>query len=79
MYQSVFSITRNLLTIWPFFVGGGVLIDFVLDIKGMGAIAGEWPWAVFVILLMALMGLGFTWVTRREKGHSRAPSQEAAR
>lgn len=72
MYQSVFSITRNLLTIWPFFVGGGVLIDFVLDIKGMGSMAGEWPWAVFVILLMALMGGGLTLVTRREKGYSRA-------
>ena len=68
MYQSVFSITRNLLTIWPFFVGGGVLIDFVLDIKGMGFIAGEWPWAVFVILLMALSGTGLAWVSRKRKG-----------
>jgi hypothetical protein len=61
MYQSVFSITRNLLTIWPFFVGGGVLIDFVLDIKGMSLIAHEWRWAVLVLLLMALMGLGLAW------------------
>lgn len=64
MYQSVFSITRNLLTIWPFFVGGGVLIDFVLDLDGMDSVAAEWPWAVFVLFLMGLMGLGLAWTAR---------------
>jgi membrane protease YdiL (CAAX protease family) len=75
MYQSVFSITRNLLTIWPFFVGGGVLVDFVLDIKGMGSIASEWPWAVFVILLMALFGVGLAMATRRDRGRQRTISR----
>ena len=48
-------------------IGGGVLIDFVLDIKAMGSIAGEWPWAVLVILLMAPMAVGLSLVTRKRE------------
>ncbi len=66
MYQSVFSVTRNLLTIWPFFVGGGVLIDFVLDIGTMDAVARAWPWAIGVLFLMTLIGLGYFWAEKRE-------------
>jgi hypothetical protein len=56
------------------FRGNGVPVDFVLDIRGTGSVAAEWPWAVFVILLMALMGLGLTWVSRRETDYSKATS-----
>jgi membrane protease YdiL (CAAX protease family) len=57
MYQSVFSITRNLLAIYPFFLGGGVLIDFVVNLEGMEPVSQDFPWAVVTLSLMALCGL----------------------
>lgn len=66
MYQSVFSITRNLLAIYPFFFGGGVLIDFVVNLEGMEPVSQDFPWAVVTLSLMVLCGLGvFASKTRR--------------
>lgn len=63
MYQSVFSITRNLLTIWPFFFAGGVLIDFVFFVEGMIPVSHDFPWAIVTLSLMVLCGLGI-WATK---------------
>lgn len=57
MYQSVFSITRNLFAIYPFFFAGGVLIDFVIYVEGMEPVSQDFPWAVVTLSLMALCGL----------------------
>lgn len=57
IYQSVFSITRNLLAIYPFFFGGGVLIDFVVNLEGMEPISRNFPWAIVTLILMVLCGL----------------------
>lgn len=67
-YQSVFSLTRNLLTIWPFFVGGGVLLDFLVNIGSLEAVIPEFPWALATLALMALSGLAMAVVLKRSKG-----------
>jgi membrane protease YdiL (CAAX protease family) len=45
MYQSLFSITRNLLVVWPIFHAVGVMLDFAVDIDGVQDIVGDLPWA----------------------------------
>ena len=65
MYQSVFSITRNLLVVYPFFFCGGVLIDFVVELEGMEPISQGFPWAVVTLCLMVLCGLGIYAVKKR--------------
>ena len=69
IYQSVFSITRNLLAIYPFFFAGGVLIDFVVNLEGMEPISQDFPWSVVTLSLMVLCGL-FIWVTKTQRGES---------
>ncbi len=64
-YQSVFSLTRNLLTIWPFFMGGGVLLDFVVHLQDLKPVAGEVGWAALTVGLMAACGLALAWLVRR--------------
>lgn len=71
MYQSVFSITYNLLTIWPFFVGVGVLLDYVVNIEAMTPTSRHWPWAVLTVLLMTVSGATLAWYRRRATRHYR--------
>lgn len=54
MYQAVFSLTYNLIIIWPFFMGMGVMIDFIVNIGDLELINSVFPWAVGSILTMAL-------------------------
>ena len=56
MYQSMFSITRNLLTIWPFFHLVGVMIDFVVKLDAVDEILADFPWAVGVMVSMVVIG-----------------------
>lgn len=57
MYQSVFSMTRNLRVIWPFFHGVGVMIDFVVNVDKIELVSRDWGWALFALALMALAGV----------------------
>jgi len=66
LYQSVFSITRNLLVIWPFFAGAGVLLDHMVNLDAMAAVSHQSPWAVVTVMLMATAGIVFTMVMRRQ-------------
>lgn len=58
LYQSVFSLTYNLAIIWPFFMGMGVMIDFLINIGEIGVIAEAYPWALGTAGVMVLVMLG---------------------
>lgn len=57
MYQSVFSLTRNLLIVWPFFHLSGVMIDFAVNIGAVERISDNLPWAIGTVLSMAVIGV----------------------
>jgi membrane protease YdiL (CAAX protease family) len=65
MYQAVFSLTYNLLIIWPFFMGMGVMIDFLVNIGETETISAAFPWAVGTITTMILSILGIWWRSKR--------------
>jgi len=56
LYQSVFCVTHNLLAIWPFFAGVGVMFDFVVNIDAVGPTSRHFPWAVGAAVAMAVVG-----------------------
>lgn len=80
MYQSVFSLTYNLLIIWPFFMGMGVMIDFLVNIGELERISAGFPWAIGTLLVMGLVAL-IIWLFSRNKvsfastAHSVDPSK----
>jgi membrane protease YdiL (CAAX protease family) len=66
MSQSLFSMTRNLLVIWPFFHAVGVMLDFAVNIGAVEEIGHELPWAVGVVVVMVVTGAILTsWAQRR--------------
>jgi membrane protease YdiL (CAAX protease family) len=65
MSQSLFSMTRNLLVIWPLFHTVGVMLDFAVNIGAVEGIGHELPWAVGVVIVMAVTGAALTWHARR--------------
>ena len=64
MYQAVFSLTCNLLIIWPFFMGVGVMLDFLVNVGEMEVIATAFPWALGTILAMAAAVAAIWWIAR---------------
>jgi membrane protease YdiL (CAAX protease family) len=58
MYQAVFSLTYNLAIIWPFFMGVGVMIDFMVNIGELELISAVFPWGVGTIIVMGIVMLG---------------------
>ena len=71
VYQSVFSITHNLLTIWPFWHGVGVMSDFVVNIGEMERVSAGFPWAVGTVVLMAITGAALALFVRQQSRGSR--------
>ncbi len=70
MSQAVFSMTRNLLTIWPFFHAVGVMLDFAVNIGAVEGISHEFPWAVGTVVLMAVIGVALALVVwQQSKGN----------
>lgn len=67
MFQSLFSITRNLLIVWPFFHAAGVMIDFAVNIGEVELVSRSWPWAVGVVVLMAGISIGLILVSARNR------------
>ena len=67
MYQAVFSLTYNLAIIWPFFMGVGVMLDFLINVGELETISAGYPWAVGTILLMVFAGWGI-WVIAKKRG-----------
>ncbi|MBU1661483.1 MAG: hypothetical protein KKD28_08415 [Chloroflexi bacterium] len=65
MYQAVFSLTYNLVIIWPFFLGVGVMIDFMVNIGELERISAAFPWAVGTIIVMVLTILGIGLIAKR--------------
>ncbi len=65
MSQSVFSLTRHLLTIWPFFHAVGVMIDFVVNIGKLEPVSARLPWAIGTVLAMAATGALLAWAAGR--------------
>ena len=70
MSQSVFSLTRNVLIIWPVFGAVGVMLDFAVNIDGVEVVSREFPWAAGTVALMAVSGFTL-WSTaqKRAAGH----------
>ena len=73
MYQSVFSLTRNVLVVWPIFHLVGVMLDFTTNIGGLDDILPTFPWAVAAVVPLAMCGLVLVVVNRRRTGARRAP------
>jgi membrane protease YdiL (CAAX protease family) len=65
MSQAVFSITHNLLTIWPFFHAVGVMLDFAVNIGAVEQVSARLPWAVGTVVAMVVIGIVLA-VVRRE-------------
>ena len=61
MFQSVFSMTRNWLLIWPFFHAAGVMIDFAVNIGEVALVSERFPWAVAAVTSMALTVALLVW------------------
>jgi membrane protease YdiL (CAAX protease family) len=57
MSQSLFSLTRNLLVIWPFFHVVGVMLDFAVNIGAVKDIVGDLPWAAGAVVVMAVISV----------------------
>jgi len=68
MYQSVFSLTHNLLIIWPFFHGMGVMIDFAVNLGEVGRASAGFAWAVGTLVVMALAGALLARLAGRQEG-----------
>jgi membrane protease YdiL (CAAX protease family) len=71
MSQSLFSLTRNLLTIWPFFHAVGVMLDFAVNIGAVEKMSPEFPWAVGTVVLMIVIGVALGLVVRQQSNGSR--------
>jgi hypothetical protein len=67
MSQSLFSLTRNLLVIWPLFHAVGVMLDFAVNIGAVEGIGHEFPWAVGVVVVIAVIGVGLALVSTRNQ------------
>ena len=65
LYQSVFSLTRNLLVIWPLLHGVGVMIDFAVNIGEVARVSAAWPWALGTLALMVAGAGILTWIVKR--------------
>ena len=70
MSQSLFSLTRNLLVIWPLFHAVGVMLDFAVNIGAVEGIGHDLPWAVGAVAVMAAIGVGSTVVSNRNRQHA---------
>jgi membrane protease YdiL (CAAX protease family) len=68
MSQSLFSMTRNLLLIWPLFHAVGVMLDFAVNIGAVQDIVGDFPWAVGAAALMVVTGVVLAWLWKRRVG-----------
>jgi membrane protease YdiL (CAAX protease family) len=67
MSQSLFSVTRNLLVIWPFFHAVGVMLDFAVNLDAVEGIVHELPWAVGVVVVIAIIVVSLTVVSSRKQ------------
>jgi membrane protease YdiL (CAAX protease family) len=55
MSQSLFSLTRNLLVIWPLFHAMGVMLDFAVNIGAVEDVVSDFPWAVGAVAVMVVI------------------------
>jgi membrane protease YdiL (CAAX protease family) len=74
LYQSVFSLTRNLLSIWPFFFLAGVLTDF-LRLGLPERVTGNLGWAAAGWILM--LGIPAAFLAARRRRVARTVSRRS--
>lgn len=60
MSQSLFSMTRNLLVIWPLFHAVGVMLDFAVNIGAVEGMGHNLLWAVVVVVVIAAIGVALS-------------------
>jgi len=70
MSQSLFSMTRNLLVIWPLFHAVGVMLDFAVNLDAVEGIVHELPWAVGVVVAITVIAAGLTAASTRNREHA---------
>ncbi len=70
LYQSVFSLTRNLLVVWPLLHGVGVMIDFAVNIGQVARVGAAWPWALGTLALMAVGAMVLARIVTRRHGNA---------
>ncbi len=59
MYQSVFAITRNLLSVWFLYQLTGALLDYVVNVEAIHVLAPEWPRGLGALALMGAVAAAF--------------------
>ncbi len=64
LFQSVFALTYNLAIIFPFFVAGGVMLDFAVNIEALDRVAPFVGWSVAAWVLFAI-GFAVVLLARR--------------
>lgn len=67
LFQSVFAWTYNLAIIFPFFVAGGVMLDFTVQIEALDAVAPFVGWSAVAWILYAIgitISLRLSWQRR---------------
>ena len=67
MSLSLFSLTRNLLIIWPFFHATGVMLDFAVNIDGVREVVGDLPWAIAAVTAMGIVIAGVCWFSKKRE------------
>jgi membrane protease YdiL (CAAX protease family) len=67
MSQSLFSMTRNVMIIWPFMHASGVMLDFVVNIKAVDDIVGNLPWAIGTVVAIAAISGSLAFISIRNK------------
>jgi membrane protease YdiL (CAAX protease family) len=77
MSQSVFSITRNLLVLWPLFHAVGVMLDFAVNIEGVEEVVGDLPWAAGAVVVMVITVVVLSWLGRSQQQGGQVPAQSS--
>jgi hypothetical protein len=68
----LFSMTCNLLVIWPFFHAVGVMLDFAVNLDAVEGIVHELPWAVGVVVATVIIAVGLTVASTRNREPARS-------
>ena len=67
LMHSIFSLTRNLLIIWPFTYLPGVMLDFVANLDAPSLVVGQNGWGAFGAVMMLAIPLGCLDLQRRRR------------
>jgi membrane protease YdiL (CAAX protease family) len=70
MSQSLFSMTHNLLVIWPLFHAVGVMLDFAVNIGAVNDVIDDIPWAIGAVVMTAVIAIVLSIFSASRAGES---------